>query len=100
DWVVEKIPRVERRVNLPWVMRRRNELRPRKFYVCGRSTAGGNVAGVCGAARNRDGGVHAHEHSGFCGQVNFFALPCEDIDSTAGEADAESTNSMAEDCAN
>src|SRR5262249_59039379 len=54
----------------------------------------------CGTTGNGDRAVHANEHSGFCRQIYFFALPCQDINRTAGEANTESTNFMAEDYAN
>jgi len=55
-----------------------------------------SVATYCDGG-HRDGAVHADQHAGFCGEVNFFAFARDDINGAARETEAKSANGVAED---
>src|SRR5579863_342723 len=70
------------------------------FVFLGKFSAGGAVAGVGGRGDwDGDGVVHADEHAGLRGELDFFSFARNDVDGTAGEAEAETANNVAEDCA-
>src|SRR5438128_2459065 len=50
-----------------------------------------------GRSGNGDGAIHADEHAAFCRQIHFLALASHDINRTAGKAESETTDGMAED---
>src|SRR5690349_14698632 len=64
-----------------------------------RSAARGVTRASRGRSGNGDGAIHADEHAGFCGQIHFLALLSHDINRTAGKAESETADGMAEDSA-